>query len=102
MNRDARIARIALHMRFTTCLPTLPLLALSLAGSIPSLRATEMAGATISATQLNSTTWQYNLVLDNIGTTNLGTFWLAWVPGEDFLPTTPTSIASPASWTSSV
>jgi uncharacterized protein (TIGR03437 family) len=102
MNRDARIASIALHMKFSTCFRTLPALALTLAGSMATARAAEMASATISATQLNSTTWQYDLVLDNIGTTNLGTFWFSWVPGEDFMPTAPTNITSPASWTSSV
>jgi uncharacterized protein (TIGR03437 family) len=102
MNRDARIASIALHMRFSSCFRTLPALALALAGSMATSRAAETASATISATQLNSTTWQYDLVLDDVGTTNLGTFWFAWVPGEDFMPTAPTNITSPASWTASV
>jgi uncharacterized protein (TIGR03437 family) len=61
-----------------------------------------MASATISSTQLNSTTWQYDVVLDDIGTTSLGTFWLAWVPGENFMPTSPTNIASPTSWTANI
>jgi len=102
MNRDARIASIALHMKFSTCFRTLPTLALALAGSMATSRAAEMASATISATQLNSTTWQYDLVLDDVGTTNLGTFWFAWVPGEDFMPTAPTNVASPTSWTANV
>lgn len=102
MNCDAGIASIALHMRFPTCFSTLPFLALSLAASASSLHAAEMASATISSTQLNSATWQYDVVLNDIGTTNLGTFWLAWVPGENFMPSNPTNIASPTSWSANI
>src|SRR5579863_9041934 len=102
MNRDVRTDSIALHMRFATCYRTLPVLTLALAVSMASSRAAETASATISATQLNSNTWKYDLVLKNIGTTNLGTFWFAWAPGEDFMPTAPTNIASPTSWTEMV
>src|SRR5258706_13895128 len=35
--------------------------------------------------------FNYELTLTNTGTTNLGTFWLAWVPGADLLPMTPTA-----------
>ncbi len=61
-----------------------------------------MGSATISSTQLNSTTWKYDVVLDDLGTTKLGTFWLAWVPGENFMPSNPTNIASPTSWTANI
>src|SRR5579863_10001666 len=77
-------------------------LALALTGSISSIRAAETATATISSAQLNSTTWQYNLVLDDTGTTNAGTFWFAWIPGYDFMPVQPTNITSPASWSANV
>ena len=75
-----------------------PLLVIALACSVSSLRAAEMASATIASTQLNSTTWRYNVVLHNIGTTNLGTLWFGWVPGQDYMPTSPSNIISPASW----
>jgi len=102
MNRDAWIASIALHMKFPTRFQTLPLLAVLLAASISSLRAAETASATISSTQLNSSTWKYDVVLNDTGTTSLGTFWMSWVPGEDFMPASPTNIASPASWTANI
>jgi uncharacterized protein (TIGR03437 family) len=102
MNCDARIASIALHMKFPNCFRTLLALALSLAASVSSLRAAEKASATLSSTQLNSTTWKYDVVLNDIGTTNLGTFWLAWVPGENFMPSNPTNISSPTSWTANI
>jgi hypothetical protein len=63
------------------------------------LQASEMAQATFTATQLGPASWQYDLTLNDTGTTNIGTFWFAWVPGEDFLPTSPTNVLSPASWT---
>jgi hypothetical protein len=76
-----------------------PLLAIFLACSVSSIRAAEIASATISSTQLNPTTWQYDVVLDDIGTTDIGTLWLGWVPGEDFMPTDPFDVMSPTSWT---
>ena len=65
--------------------------------AVPAVAA-ESAVATISSTELSPTSWQYSLTLNDTGTTNLGTFWFAWVPGEDFMPTSPTNIDSPASW----
>ena len=61
--------------------------------------ASEEASATFASTQLSPTSWQYSLTLNDTGTTNLGTFWFAWVPGKDFMATAPSSIADPAGWT---
>jgi hypothetical protein len=41
----------------------------------------------------------YSITLNNTGTTTIGTFWFAWVPGAGFLSATPTEIGSPAGWT---
>ena len=60
--------------------------------------AAEGAAATISSTELTPTSWQYSLTLNDTGTTNVGTFWFAWVPGEDFMPTSPTNIVTPSNW----
>ena len=89
-------------MRLKTYFQTVPMLAISLVCSASSIRAAEMASATIASTQLNSTTWQYDVVLDDIGTTNIGTLWFSWVPGEDFMPTSPSNVMSPTSWTDNV
>ena len=62
----------------------------------------ERATAILSFAQINATTYHYKMTLNNIGTTNLGTYWFAWVPGEDFMPTSPTNISSPPSWTSQI
>ena len=71
-----------------------------LAGACATLpaAAAESASATFTSTQLSATSWQYSLTLDDTGTTDLGTFWFAWVPGKDFMPTAPSAIASPANW----
>jgi hypothetical protein len=57
----------------------------------------------ISDTQVNPTTWQYNLTLGDTSssTTNIGTLWYAWIPGQDYLTTKPATanITSPAGWT---
>src|ERR1700688_2789545 len=36
----------------------------------------------------------YSITLNNTGTTTIGTFWFAWVPGAGFLSATPTDIGS--------
>ncbi len=61
--------------------------------------AAESASATFSSTQLSATSWQYDLTLSDTGTTNLGTFWFAWVPGQNFMGVAPSGITSPAGWT---
>ncbi len=58
----------------------------------------EQASATITASQLDSTHWQYSLTLTDTGSTTVGTFWFAWIPGQDFLATLPISITDPTGW----
>ena len=72
------------------------------AGMASSIYAAEIASATISSTQLDATDWQYNLILNDTGTTDVGTFWFSWVPGEDFMGVAPSGVSSPAGWTDNV
>jgi Ca2+-binding RTX toxin-like protein len=60
---------------------------------------TESASATIAATQLGPSSYQYTVTLDDTGSTTIGTFWFGWVPGEDFLDSSPSSVTAPAGWT---
>jgi hypothetical protein len=60
--------------------------------------AAEIGTATISSTQISPGNFQYTLTLNDTGTTKLGTFWFAWIPGDNFMPVGPTGIASPAGW----
>ena len=66
--------------------------------AVPAVAA-ESASATISSTQLSATSWQYDLTLADTGTTDLGTFWFAWVPGQNFMGVAPSGITSPTGWT---
>jgi PEP-CTERM motif len=56
------------------------------------------ATATITSTQLGSNSYEYSLTLNNTGTTPIGTFWYAWIPGYNLLPSAPTQISSPSGW----
>jgi hypothetical protein len=58
----------------------------------------EVASATISSMQSGPGSSQYNLALNNTGTTTLGTFWFSWIPGDNFMPVSPTGITSPGGW----
>jgi hypothetical protein len=62
------------------------------------------ASATISDTQLSPTSYKYTLTLsDAAGSPSpIGTFWFAWVPGKDFLTTSPTSVTFPTGWTDNI
>jgi hypothetical protein len=48
--------------------------------------------------------FNYTLTLDNNSPPNtpIETLWYAWVPGSDFLPTSPTSVQAPAGWTGTI
>jgi Bacterial Ig-like domain (group 3) len=46
--------------------------------------------------------YNYAITLANTGTTGVGTYWLAWVPGADFLPSVPSAVTDPAGWSHSV
>src|SRR5450432_3365208 len=62
----------------------------------------EAASATISGVLAGNSTYQYSATLNDTGSTTIGTFWFAWVPGEDFLDVSPTNIVTPAGWTALV
>jgi hypothetical protein len=56
------------------------------------------ATATISASQGSGGLNHYDLVLTNTGSTTIGTFWFAWIPGGNFMQATPTNMTAPAGW----
>lgn len=63
------------------------------------------AGARLSLLSTTGTpaapVYHYGITLTDIGATGIGTFWFAWVPGGDFLPTAPLAVSSPAGWNES-
>lgn len=61
----------------------------------------ETASATISFIQLDPTTFEYDITLNNTGATTIGTFWFAWddLPDQNFLSTLPAAPpVSPTGW----
>ncbi len=68
-------------------------------GTSPALEAGITASATITATA-DGSNWDYAITLTNSGTSTapIGTFWFAWVPGEDFMPDSPTNVQAPTGW----
>jgi hypothetical protein len=61
-----------------------------------------LATATISDQEVTPVTmpptYQYDLTLNDPGTTEIETFWYSWVPGQDYMPVDPTGILSPTGW----
>jgi hypothetical protein len=60
--------------------------------------AAEIGTATISSAKIRPGNFQHTLTLNDTGTTNLGTFWFAWVPGDNFMPVSPANFTSAAGW----
>jgi len=61
----------------------------------------EAASASISGLLVDGS-YQYTATLTDTGTTPIGTYWLAWIPGKDYLDIPPTNIIAPAGWTAAV
>lgn len=69
--------------------------------ALPAL-ANEAATAQMTSADLGNGVFEYTITLTNTGTSNLETFWYAWVPGENLMPVSPTSIQSPPNWTANI
>ena len=46
--------------------------------------------------------FDYTITMRNTGTDNIGTFWFGWVPGEDFMKSSPLSVTNPTGWVDQV
>lgn len=57
----------------------------------------ERASESIVAHKIAPGDYRYTITLKDTGTTAIGTFWFAWVPGDDFLPAKPKASA-PKGW----
>jgi hypothetical protein len=62
----------------------------------------ELATESLVAQKIATGGYQYTITLKDTGTTTIGTFWFAWIPGEDFMPVKPLPVALPAGWTAHV
>ncbi len=63
----------------------------------PSIGAEQATGVLLYE-QGSAGVFQYNIDVKDSGTTNIGTLWYGWVPGEDFLGTSPTNLEAPSGW----
>ena len=77
----------------------LSLLGLLCVQSVNLCAGTLSATAMFTDTQVSPGVYQYDLTLNDTGTTTIGTFWFAWIPGDGFMTVTPTAIQSPSGWT---
>jgi hypothetical protein len=62
---------------------------------------TPNGNASFSDTQVGAN-YDYTITLNNTGSTTIETFWFAWVPGEDFLPSNPITVQAPGGWADSI
>lgn len=51
-----------------------------------------------TAGTVSTPVYNYAITVNDTGTTNIGTFWFGWVPGEDFLPSLPSAVSDPSGW----
>ncbi len=63
-----------------------------------------IANAQISGQAAGGGGYNYTITLNNTAasTSPIGTFWYSWIPGEDFLPSSPTSVQPPTGWTDTI
>src|SRR5579871_3126942 len=91
-----------MKLSFQNCKAILPLASLLCVACVNMSADTLSASATFTDTQPSPGVYDYDLTLNNTGTTDIGTFWFAWIPGANFMTVTPTDIVSPAGWTATV
>jgi len=87
-----------------TCLTagfrSLFILLLAFANSV-SLRAQSLsAGAQFTSQPAAGNLFNYTITLDNsaASSSSIGTFWFAWTPAGDFLPSSPNLVTAPTGW----
>lgn len=84
---------------------TLPIYLLLLAASSAALHAQGFfANAQLSSQSAGGGLFDYTLSLDNAANSpnQIETFWYAWVPGQNYLPTSPASVQPPTGWTDNI
>ena len=88
-------------MRIGNCLSYISIaLVLVLTGLAPTYGQVS-ATATMTAVP-DGGNYDYTITLNNTGTSNIEVFWFAWLPGYDFLTSSPTVTKTPTNWTTFV
>src|SRR5262245_53358911 len=61
------------------------------------------SGSANYASQFDGSTYTYDMLLKNTGTTPIKSFWYAWAPPfYSYLPSEPTDVVAPAGWSEQV
>lgn len=76
--------------------------ALAIAAGSGAAQASILGTADLTPTPLGGGLYHYTGAVHNTGTTKIGAFWFAWLPGANFLHTIPTNIQSPPGWSFSI
>ena len=72
--------------------------AASALGALPAWATNPTATASYTDTQLGPDEFQYNITLNNTGSSPIGVYWFSWIPGAGFLSAKPTDVMSPSGW----
>jgi hypothetical protein len=78
------------------------LLAAGTAGSVQAQNI--LASGQLSAVAGGGGTWDYTMIISDSpsATSAIGSFWYAWIPGQFYLPTSPSSASGPTGWTANI
>jgi hypothetical protein len=68
----------------------------------PRMRGSEMASATVIASQVSPGENQYSVTVNDTGATTVGTLWFSWVPGDNFMPVAPTNVMNATGWQNTI
>jgi hypothetical protein len=71
------------------------------AGLVPApAHAAEISASATMTWEADGANYDYTITLNNSASSDasIGTFWFAWLPGKDFLETSPLSAESPSGW----
>jgi len=94
--------KVAVRFRFFRAPAFLALLLILGAARVIHAASPPTATAQFTDTSLGGGEFDYQITLMNTGTTTIGTFWNAWVPGKDFMAVSPTNIISPTNWSAAI
>ena len=86
--------------RVVSCRLSLLLASLWIGSTLGAAAQTISASAGFSSQPAGGGLFDYTITLNNSAssTTSIGTFWYAWLPGQDYLPSSPTLVTPPTGW----
>jgi hypothetical protein len=85
---------------FPSLRKTVAVLLLAFGLGASAVQAQIVASGQMSGTPIGGGVYDYTITLHNDPSSSSGiqTFWYSWVPGADFLPSSPMSVTPPAGW----